>query len=537
MRLGSLSPGRSRLPAEFSLQRLAQQRQCSEPFDPVQPRLDVQEGRSEPALLLIRGAPVIDLIGTLPQERIERLQAVGSLQAHAKPGEQAQAVQSQRLLEPLVETRDRRLVDKAQLLTQPTERPRRGLVGRLLIGGLELTAKGRALALREVGEDILPLVPLTALDHSQRPEDRLNRLAQALRAVDDTEQAVLSPQPALHQLPEEGGTDRLVFCGGLDEAEHDLLPRQGDPQCDHHAVLGEGLTIEDHDHHVVRVQSSLLEGLELASAGSDEAAGDRRRTQAEGLWNRLRTDLIVPAAQAEEELPEQPGIRSPGGLQLLVRRQGDLLIPGQIPDPLVRDRELLIGQVDRSPLVPPADVARDPAGALVLRASEPGHLGDQGLGCRSQSEGNERLDERDGRVDVLDLRVYSQPSKPDVFHLAFSLDAEYPFHEATPCLCEVIGCGQQLSHLTGVASLFQLTMAHPPVNVILLTIRFLPVTRDIIRHVVGAAEYAMDVHATIVDGQEDDQKKEWIVRQTRNLAGEGRFTYIGLKDPMQRILR
>jgi hypothetical protein len=75
------------------------------------------------------------------------------------------------------------------------------------------------------------------------------------------------------------------------------------------------------------------------------------------------------------------------------------------------------------------------------------------------------------------------------------------------------------------------------VNVILLTIRFLPVTRDIIRHVVGAAEYAMDVHATIVDGQEDDQKKEWIVRQTRNLAGEGRFTYIGLKDPMQRILR
>ena len=75
------------------------------------------------------------------------------------------------------------------------------------------------------------------------------------------------------------------------------------------------------------------------------------------------------------------------------------------------------------------------------------------------------------------------------------------------------------------------------VNVILLTIRFLPVTRDIIHHVVGAAEDAMDVHVTIADGQDDDQKKEWIVRQTRNLAGEGRFTYIGLKDPTQRLLR
>ena len=286
-------------------------------------------------------------------------------------------------------------------------------------------AKGRALALREVREDILPLMPLTALDDPVVSEDRLDRLAEALRAVDDTEQALRSPQPALDQLPEESGTDRLVFCGRLDEAEHDLLARQGDPQRDHHAVLGEGLPIEDQDHHIVRLQSSLLEGSELASTRPDKAAGDRGRTQAKGLGDGLRADLVVPAAQAQEELPEQPGISGPWGLLLLIRGQGDLLVPGQIPDPLVRDRELLIGQVDRSPLVPPADVARDPAGALVLRASEPGHLGDQGLGCRSQSEGNERLDERDGRVDVLDLRGRRQSPASHVFHLAFALDADY----------------------------------------------------------------------------------------------------------------
>ncbi|MDD5558289.1 hypothetical protein [Candidatus Methylomirabilis sp.] len=77
----------------------------------------------------------------------------------------------------------------------------------------------------------------------------------------------------------------------------------------------------------------------------------------------------------------------------------------------------------------------------------------------------------------------------------------------------------------------------PTVNVILPTIRFLPVTRDIIRHVVGTAEEATDIHVTIADGQEDDQKKEWIIRQTRNLAEDGKFTYIGLKDVMQRTLR
>lgn len=74
-------------------------------------------------------------------------------------------------------------------------------------------------------------------------------------------------------------------------------------------------------------------------------------------------------------------------------------------------------------------------------------------------------------------------------------------------------------------------------NIILPTIRFLPVTRDIIRHVVGAIERDTDVHLTVADGQEDDYKKEWILRETGNLAANDRLTCIGLKDARQRLLR
>ena len=92
------------LASQFGVERSPQERQRPEPFDPTQSRLDVQEGRGEPALFLIRGAPAINLIGALPQEGIDRFEAVGRLQAHAEPGEQSQAVQ--RLASPRTPSRD-----------------------------------------------------------------------------------------------------------------------------------------------------------------------------------------------------------------------------------------------------------------------------------------------------------------------------------------------------------------------------------------------------------------------------------------------
>src|SRR5574337_1876588 len=109
MRLRNVRFSQFHLASQFGVERSPQQRQRPEPFDPAQSRLNVQEGRGEPALFLIRGAPAIDFISALPEERIERLEAVGGLQAYAELGEQSQAVQRERLLEPLVETLNRRL--------------------------------------------------------------------------------------------------------------------------------------------------------------------------------------------------------------------------------------------------------------------------------------------------------------------------------------------------------------------------------------------------------------------------------------------
>jgi len=72
-----VSPSHSHLATEFRVQRLAQHGERPEALDPPQAWLDIQEGRSEPTLCLVRGAPAIDFIGTLPEKRIERLQAVG----------------------------------------------------------------------------------------------------------------------------------------------------------------------------------------------------------------------------------------------------------------------------------------------------------------------------------------------------------------------------------------------------------------------------------------------------------------------------
>jgi len=72
-------------------------------------------------------------------------------------------------------------------------------------------------------------------------------------------------------------------------------------------------------------------------------------------------------------------------------------------------------------------------------------------------------------------------------------------------------------------------------NIILPTIRFLPVTRDIVNHLIGVVGGAEDSHLTIADGQEDDQKRETILAKAARLAKDGKFTYIGLKDATQRI--
>lgn len=55
-------------------------------------------------------------------------------------------------------------------------------------------------------------------------ENRLDCLPESLCRVEQTEETLVGPQPALGEPPQEGRTDPLVLRRRLEEAQDDLLP-------------------------------------------------------------------------------------------------------------------------------------------------------------------------------------------------------------------------------------------------------------------------------------------------------------------------
>lgn len=104
MRLRSLDTRRSPLVLGLGKQRLPEQGQCAEALDAPEPRLDVEQGRGQPPLLLVGGAPAIDFGHPLLHEAIERLQAVRRLQTDPELAEEAEPVQGERLLQPFADS-------------------------------------------------------------------------------------------------------------------------------------------------------------------------------------------------------------------------------------------------------------------------------------------------------------------------------------------------------------------------------------------------------------------------------------------------
>lgn len=90
--------------ADLGLERRAEQRQMAEAIDPPQPRFNGQQRARDPTLLLVRRAPVVDLVGDLAELGIERFQAVRGLQTDAQGLEETQLVQRERVLEPFIQT-------------------------------------------------------------------------------------------------------------------------------------------------------------------------------------------------------------------------------------------------------------------------------------------------------------------------------------------------------------------------------------------------------------------------------------------------
>ena len=110
MLLGGLARRSCLLALDGGEQHVPEERQRPEALEPPEAGLDVEQGGREPALVLVRRAPVIDLGGALLHERVQRLQAVGRLQAAPELGEDAEAMEGQGLLQPLEEARGGRLV-------------------------------------------------------------------------------------------------------------------------------------------------------------------------------------------------------------------------------------------------------------------------------------------------------------------------------------------------------------------------------------------------------------------------------------------
>jgi hypothetical protein len=109
-----------------------------------------------------------------------------------------------------------------------------------------------------------------------------------------------------------------------------------------------------------------------------------------------------------------------------------------IPHPLVRDGELLIREVDRPPLLAPADDPWAAAGATVPFACQGGDLGLQSLRHGLQAQRDEGVDERHRAVHTLRCRHCGQRSEAHVFHLALSVDSDDARQERLRSVC---GCG------------------------------------------------------------------------------------------------
>ena len=181
-------------------------------------------------------------------------------------------MQRERLLEAFVETGHGGLIEPRQLLTNLGEFMLGLLVGRLLVGLLQLLTHSGLLRFGQISDNIFALMPLAALYTRVVTKDRGNRLAKTLAAIDDHQEAALVVQAALDELLEKVDTDLAVFAGALDKTQNDFLARGGDSQGHHHLRVGQRLAIQHERSKLIAFQATLHELAELVGTGMHETA-------------------------------------------------------------------------------------------------------------------------------------------------------------------------------------------------------------------------------------------------------------------------
>lgn len=166
-------------PPDLSLPGRVQQRQIAIAFDSPQARLDEDHRTGLPVGFLVRGAPVIHLVGQLAELGVQGLRAGGGLAADPQSRKAPQAKAGYRLLKAFIQTGAGRDVEAPQLLTQRAQgRPVLGL-RRALVGLLQPPTPGLLLSLRELSHHVLALVPLTPAGRGPGPRTSAERLCAA----------------------------------------------------------------------------------------------------------------------------------------------------------------------------------------------------------------------------------------------------------------------------------------------------------------------------------------------------------------------
>ena len=153
-------------------------------LDAAKPGFDIEQGRGHPSLLLIAISPAIHVVRSLPHLGHQGFQAVGGLQGKSQLRKYPQPVQGEGLLHPLVQAGDGRDIEQTQLLPA-TEQSGMGLrIRRPFVGPLQLPSPEGLLGLRKVAYDVLPFVPLAALEDSLGSKDLLDGLMKALGPIE-----------------------------------------------------------------------------------------------------------------------------------------------------------------------------------------------------------------------------------------------------------------------------------------------------------------------------------------------------------------
>jgi len=132
-----------------------------------------EQGGSQPALFSgPRVRQWIDLPHPLRHETVQRFQTVRGLEADPELGEDPEPVEGQSLLQPLQQAPG---ADSFKRRSSWCSRSNAALgrsVGRLLVGGLQLPPPGPPMALRQIGHDILALVPPGTAARASGREER-----------------------------------------------------------------------------------------------------------------------------------------------------------------------------------------------------------------------------------------------------------------------------------------------------------------------------------------------------------------------------